>query len=116
MSFKDKLILSLLSIVTLGIYPIVAFSKKPKEAKSTLSVDKVVTDTNKLTKFLGTKTNIAGAEFTQTKIKVFINDKSKVDAEAIKNLKGVSGIVLSSKYATIIVGKQAKELSKALIK
>lgn len=115
MSFKDKLILVTLSILTLGIYPIVAFSKKPKEVKVELSVEKVITDTKKLITHLGTKTNIAGVEFTQTKIKVFVNDKSKVNAETIKNLKGVSGIVLSSKYATIIVGKQAKELSKALI-
>lgn len=116
MTFKDKLLLTLLGVFTLGIYPIIVFTKKPKTVQKQLTVDKPITSATKLISLLGGKDNIASAEYTHTKIKVFISDKKKVDAEGIKNLKGVSGIVMSSKYATIIVGKQAAELSKLIIK
>lgn len=115
MTFKDKLILIILSILTLGIYPLVIFNKKDKAVKNELSVDKKVTvNVSSLLTNLGGKDNIAGCEFTHTKVKIFIKDRSKVEVENIQNIKNITGVFATSKHITIIVGKQAKELAAML--
>lgn len=114
MTFKDKLILIILSIITLGIYPIVLFKKKNHSVKDELSTSKVVTDIKKLQEFLGGKDNVVGTEYSHTKIKIYVKDKTKVNIENIQSLKGISGVFASSKSVTIIVGKQAKDLAAQL--
>lgn len=114
MTFKDKLILVLLTIITLGIYLIVIYKKKPKSTANELSIaDKVTVDLDKLKSLLG-EGNIAGSEYTHTKVKIWFHDKSKVNVEEIQKLKGISGVFATTKYITIIVGNQAKKIATAL--
>lgn len=114
MTFKDKLLLILLTIFTLGIYLIVIYKNKSKPESSELSrSEKVTVDIDKLKSLLG-EDNIVGSEFTHTKVKIFIKDKSKVNVNEIQNLKGISGVFASSKYITIIVGNQAKKIATLL--
>ena len=116
MTFKDRTILILLSIITLGIYPAVIYSKKSNKKNTELSVeDKVSVNTTKLIELLGGEENLNGVEYTNTKVKIFFKSKEKVDVESIQNLKNISGVFASSKYITVIVGKQAKALSERLI-
>lgn len=114
MTFKDKLILVLLTIITLGIYLIVIYKKKHKPESNELSrAEKVTLDVDKLKKLLG-EDNISGVEFTHTKVKIFIKDKNKVNADEIQKLKGVSGVFATTKHITIIVGNQAKKIATML--
>lgn len=114
MTFKDKLILVLLTIITLGIYLIVVYKKKNKPVASELSrAEKVTLDIEKLKSLLG-ENNIKGVEFTHTKVKIFFDDKNKVNADEIQKLKGVSGVFATSKHITIIVGNQAKKIATML--
>lgn len=114
MTFKDKLILVLLTIFTLGIYLIVVYKGKSKPNSNELSrSEKVTLDVNKLKSLIG-EGNVAGSEFTHTKVKIFIKDKNKVDVEGIQKLKGVSGVFATTKYITIIVGNQAKKIATML--
>lgn len=115
MTGKDKFIYILISILTFGVYPILLKRKKPTKQSNTLSVEeKVTVNLNKLENALGGKENIAGAEYTQTKVKIFFNDRSKVNVEEVKSIKGISGVVASSKNISIIVGKQAKSLAEKI--
>lgn len=115
MTIKEKLILVSLSIITLGIYPLVVFNKKHNNTKDQLSVaDKVTVNVEKLVEAFGGKDNIIGSEYTHTKIKVFIKDRTKVDIENVKNIKNISGVFASSKDITIIVGNQAKALAELI--
>lgn len=115
MTFKDKLLLILLSIITLGIYPLVIFKKNSSETKTTLSSDdKVSVNIDKLRENLGTEENIVGVEFTHTKVKVFVKEKAKVNIEAISKQKGISGVFATTKSITIIVGNSAKAISEKL--
>ena len=115
MTFKDKLILFTLSILTLGIYPIIVFNKKHSSTPNQLSsATKVTVDTKSLIEQLGGEKNIAGAEYTQTKVKIFIKDRQVVNVEKIQDIKNISGVFATTKYITIIVGKQAKELAAML--
>lgn len=115
MTFKDKLILIILSIITLGIYPLIIFNKKNDEIKNELSVEKKVTvNVHALLENLGGADNITGTEYSHTKVKIFIKDKSIVKVEEIQNIKNITGVFATSKHITIIVGKQAKKLAAML--
>lgn len=116
MTFKDKLILILLSIITLGIYPLVIFKRTPLEVKTELSADdKLSVNIDKLRENLGTEENIVGVEFTHTKVKIYVKEKSKVSMDALSKQKGISGVFATSKSITIIVGNSAKTISEKLI-
>lgn len=116
MKLKDKIILILLSIFTIGIYPLVVFVKREKKVNETLSSDKKVSiNLENLKAALGGVDNIAGCEYTHTKVKIFVKKRQDVKIEEVKNIKNISGVFASSNAITIIVGNQAKELAKLLI-
>ena len=115
MTGKDKIIYILLVIITLGIYLVVIRKKKNNSPNGELSLSsKITVNLDKLRDLLGGKNNIAGSEYTHTKVKIYVNDRNKTNIEAIKSLKGISGIFAGSKYITIIVGNQAKQLSETI--
>lgn len=115
MTFKDKLILTLLSIITIGIYPLVIFNKK-SGTKNELAIEtKVSVDVTKLISLLGGKENISGAEYTHTKVKIFIGDRANVNIDGLTKLKGISGVYATSKFVTVIVGSSAKVVASKLI-
>lgn len=115
MTGKDKFIYILLCIITFGIYPMMI--KKGTKTTPTNEIrveEKTTINLIKLYEALGGKDNLAGNEYTYTKVKIFLNDRSKADVEKVKSIKGISGVVAGSKYITVIVGKQAKALSNEL--
>lgn len=117
MKFKDKLILAFLSIITLGIYPLVVFKgNKTKEISNELSrKENKIINIEELKIKLGGIENIIGAEFTHTKVNIQIKDKKLVQVEAIKVMKGVEGMFVTSKNVSIIVGNIAKSIAQQLV-
>lgn len=116
MTFKDKLLLILLSIITLGIYPLIIFKRRAPEVKSELSADdKLSVNIEKLRENLGSDKNIIGVEFTHTKVKIYVKEKSKVNMDALSKQKGISGVFATSRSITIIVGNSAKAISEKLV-
>lgn len=116
MTLKDKLIFILLSILTLGIFPLVIYLKKNQQPKAELSAAKKSTiNIKKLVDFLGSPKNIEGAIYSYTKVKIYITDHSKIDLQNIKTMKGISGVFSTSKSVTIIVGNQAKVVAQEII-
>ena len=117
MSIKEKIIYIFISVITIGIYPIIINRNKTHKIDNKLSEAKVVSmDPNELIKNLGGKKNFETVEHTHTKIKIFIYNSSLVNVELLSKLKGVSGIFCSSKSIVLIVGNQAKILSEILKK
>lgn len=115
MSFKDKVILVLLSIITLGIYPLILFRKKNNKKTNKLSnAKKLKINLEDFYKSIGGKNNIVGSEYTHTKVRVFIKNRDKVNLDKINEIKGISGVVAASNYVTVIVGNQAKQFSQSL--
>lgn len=116
MTLKDKIILILLSLLTLGIYPIFIFKKKNNTVSSQLSnSDKVSVNVEKLVSNLGGSDNIIQVEYTHTKIKAFIENKNLVNVDALSKQKGVSGVFATSKFITLIVGNTAKSIAQHLM-
>ncbi|WKX02713.1 PTS transporter subunit EIIB [Candidatus Mycoplasma mahonii] len=116
MKTKDKIILIFISIITLGIYPLIIFRKqKFVETSDELSrSNSSIIDVKILINLLGGKENILSTNNTHTKIKIYFRDKKKVNIDEIKSSKGVSGIFISSDAITIIVGNSAKFLKEQL--
>lgn len=114
MTLKDKILYTMISIITFGIYPIVIKKKVKKASSGDLAVKQTI-DSSVLIQALGGKENIASAEYTQTKIKIFIKNKDSVKLDEIEQIKGVSGVVANSKNVSIIVGKQAKLVAESLM-
>ena len=93
MTLKDKIILFLLSIITIGIYPIIIFRKRDNTVKKELSsLDKTTINIDKLRKLLGESQNIIGSEYTHTKVKIFVKNPSLIDINELRKLKGISGL------------------------
>ena len=114
---RVKIIYVLLSIVTFGVYPYVLKKRLQNKPINSLSqAKKININLDELIKSLGGKNNIDGAEYTHTKIKVFISNVEIVDKEEVNKIKGISGVFISSNRITLIVGNQAKLLTQELIK
>ena len=77
---------------------------------------KILVNVKKLEELLGGQENIVGAEFSHSKIKILLESVKKARSDEIKNLKGITGIIVSKRYISIIVGNQAKILAKLLVK
>ena len=90
------------------------FKKKNIKVTNELSTTASKININKLHEALGGKDNIAGLEYTHTKVKIFIYNRENVKLESIGAIKGISGVFGSKKYVTIVVGPSAKDLSKKL--
>lgn len=117
MKFKDKLLFTIFTIFTLGIYPIVIFNKKPQKQNNELSrKDNDVINPAELLSLVGGKDNINGIEYTQTKIKIMIEDKDLVRVDELQKMKGVSGVFATSSTISLMVGNIAKSLSIQMMK
>ncbi len=115
MLFKDKLKLIMLSIITLGVYPILVLrSKNTKTSLELSTTEKLIVNIDKLRKELGGKENITGATNTHNKVKVDIKTRNGVTLDNIKNLKGVSGVFATSTSVTIVVGNSAKKIASII--
>ena len=115
MTIKEKIILIFLSIITLGLYPLIVFNKKKMTVATTLKTsEKVTLNMILLRKALGGRDNIIGAEYTYTKVKVFVNNRSNVNLKDVSSIKGISGVMGTSKSVTVIVGKQAKLVAESI--
>ncbi|UVD81982.1 PTS glucose transporter subunit IIB [Mycoplasma iguanae] len=115
MSFKDKIIMVSLTIITLGLIWIYWINKKtPKKDYLSTSV-KIPFALEKFLELLGSKNNIQNCSFTHNKVRIDLKNTKIVDREAIQDLKGISGVVLSSNSITIIVGNVAKTIAEKII-
>ena len=106
MLLRDKVFLVFLTIITLGL--IWFFLKRKRKISHNLSTTKKHTfDIKLLIQTLG-KDNIIKSEFTYSKIKIHLKKTSDDMLEKAKNIKGISGILMTSKSISIIVGSSAK--------
>ncbi len=117
MKTSHKIMFVFLSIITLGIFPLVINLKsKNQKTKNKLSIsDKIYVNLEKIRKHVGGIENITGVEFTHTKVKIFIKERSLVDVVFLKSLNGVSGVFASKSYVTLIVGNSAKNIATKLL-
>lgn len=106
MNTKDKFILILLTIITLGLIWIF-INKKREVPENNLKVgSKIPFKMGDLLFILG-KDNIISSSSTHTKVKVQIKSSENVDFDALSKLKGVSGTFSTSNSITIIIGNSA---------
>ncbi|MEA4190841.1 PTS transporter subunit EIIB [Mycoplasma sp. 2248] len=102
-----------LTIITLGFIWIKW--KKEKKAKNTIyQSNKLPFKVEQLVSALGTKENIDNLEVKISRLVVTVKSNNKVDTEALKELKGVSGILLSSSKVSITLGEYANETLRQL--
>ena len=114
MNKRELFIFIFLSVITLGIYPFIIFNFKSEETTNELSYSKKLSVNYKKLLEILNKDIISGVEYTHSKVKIFIKETKKIDPEEIKNMKGISGVFITSDSVTLIVGNQAKELANVL--
>ncbi|WP_338822286.1 PTS sugar transporter subunit IIA [Mycoplasmopsis felifaucium] len=117
MTKKDKFLIVILTIFTLGfcwLYWHIK-NKKIKESKQG-KIQKLESNMNvlELINLLGSKENIKEINSSVSSIKIEFLDKNKVNFEAIKQLKYVSGLMISTNKTTLIVGDYAKKLAQEI--
>ncbi|WGI36956.1 PTS transporter subunit EIIB [Mesomycoplasma lagogenitalium] len=112
MKNKDKILIVFLTIITLGFIWIYWKQKAKNNKENELSkTTKMVVDLDKLIENLGGKTNIDSLTNSHKRVKLYLNDSKKVNANEVQNMKGISGTLVSSKYIEIIVGNVAEHLA-----
>lgn len=113
MTVKEKFLFVFLQVITFGLIWIYWNSKKKSISKEDeLSFDeKTNLDIKKLVNCLGNQSNIKAVSYTHTKVKIEYSDRSLLDVNAIKEIKGVSGVFVNDSFITIIVGNVAKVIS-----
>jgi len=115
MTIKNKIILVLITIFTLGIFWIFYFQKKKKKTNELSRTTKIPFSIKKLVHAIG-EDNIIRSEYTHTKIKIFVHSSSKINMDEIKKIKTISGTLKTSTSITLIVGNSAQALSTTLTK
>lgn len=118
MTFKEKFLFIFLQIITIGLIWIYWNQQKQKlgQENELSYATKTNFEINKLINLIGEKENILEISNTHTKVKISFKDRTKINAEAIKNLKGVSGIFFNDQTITIIVGNEAKIINELITK
>lgn len=118
MTFKEKFLFIFLQIITIGLIWIYWNQQKQKlgQENELSYATKTNFEINKLINLIGEKENILEITNTHTKVKISFKDRTKINPEAIKNLKGVSGIFFNDQTITIIVGNEAKIINELMTK
>ncbi|VEU59102.1 PTS glucose transporter subunit IIB [Mesomycoplasma neurolyticum] len=117
MTISDKLKIIFLSIVTFGTIWIYWSKLKNKNTNTELSLtNKLTVNLDELIEYLGGTKNIVSLENTHKKIRIFLKDTSIETIKKISELKGVSGVVLSSDSVNLIVGNSAQFIKEKLEK
>lgn len=116
MTGKEKFLFIFLQVITLGLIWI--FWIRQKRALSQVDELSYATKTNfdgaALLVLVGTATNVVGLSHTHTKVTISFVDRTPVDPEAIKQLRGVSGVFINDQSVTIIVGTEARAICAQL--
>ena len=118
MTFKEKFLFIFLQVITIGLIWIYWNQQKQKlgQENELSYATKTNFEINKLINLIGEKENILEITNTHTKVKISFKDRTKINPEAIKNLKGVSGIFFNDQTITIIVGNEAKIINELMTK
>lgn len=118
MTFKEKFLFIFLQIITIGLIWIYWNQQKQKlgQENELSYATKTNFEINKLINLIGEKENILEISNTHTKVKISFKDRTKINPEAIKNLKGVSGIFFNDQTITIIVGNEARIINELITK
>ncbi|WP_029906025.1 PTS transporter subunit EIIB [Mycoplasmopsis opalescens] len=110
MKRKDKFLIVLLTIFTLGfcwLYWHVKNKQKLKMLRGETKAKTTDSEIEKLILFLGGKDNINEVHHTTSSLKVIINNKNKVEVENLKKIKGVSGLLISTNKVSLVCGEFA---------
>ncbi|MGY6171919.1 hypothetical protein ACW95P_01070 [Candidatus Mycoplasma pogonae] len=114
MTKKEKFLHTLLIIVTFGLIKLY-WKRYRTEKKDYLSYsDNVPFNLQDLYQEIGGISNIQNCSFTYNKVRIDLNDTSTINNENILKLKGISGVVVSSKSVNLIVGNTSKAIAKAI--
>ena len=118
MTFKEKFLFIFLQIITIGLIWIYWNQQKQKlgQENELSYATKTNFEINKLINLIGERENILEISNTHTKVKISFKDRTKINPEAIKNLKGVSGIFFNDQTITIIVGNEARIINELITK
>ncbi|MBZ4195543.1 PTS transporter subunit EIIB [Mycoplasma tauri] len=114
MTKKDKFIIVILTIFTIGfcwLYWKLKAKKIQKNKRGEINKLDSSVDIEQLINFLGTRKNIISVDNSISSLKVKFKEKELINVEALKKLKYISGVMLSTNKISLIVGSYAKLIS-----
>lgn len=114
MTKREKIMYWFLTVITFGFIHIYWKTKKIGIKNELSQKEKISLNIEKLISLLGDKENIDGVDSTHTKVKIKFLERDKINVQDIKNMKGISGVFITSNYIQIIVGNEAKGIEKAI--
>ncbi len=114
MTLHEKIQYWFLIIITFGLIFLYWKTKKNKVKNELSTKSKISININKIILLLGDVNNIKKIESSNTKIKIYFENKEKIKVDNIKKVNGVSGVFVTSSYIQLIVGKEAHAIEKKI--
>ncbi|RMX35330.1 phosphotransferase system, EIIB family protein [Mycoplasmopsis fermentans MF-I2] len=115
MSKKDKFLVVLLTIVTLGFCWLYWHLKNKKEQKIKKEGVNIKLPSNikvvELVDNLGGKENIEEVNASISNIKVLIKDKTLIKMDKLQDTKFITGIMISTNKISLVIGDYARKLA-----
>lgn len=103
-----------IQFLTFGKFGKIIAKKYNKQNNSIQYSNDVKFEINELVNLLSGPTNIQKAEFTFSRVIIFLNTLENVDINEIKKLTGVSGVVVAVNNVSLIVGSTSKFIADSL--
>lgn len=103
-----------IQFLTFGKFGKILSKKHNKPNNSINYSEDIKFEINKLVSLLLGATNIQKAEFTFSRVAIFLNTLENVNIDELKNLPGVSGVVVGTNNISLIVGSTSKFIANSL--
>ncbi|MBG0731065.1 PTS transporter subunit EIIB [Mycoplasma sp. 'Moose RK'] len=114
MIFFSKVVYLFLQIITFGFFGKL-ISKKLNKTRSDFQYSvKLDFEIEKLINLLGGKKNIENSSYKISRLIIKLRTTENLDFEKIKQLKGVSGVVVDFQTVNLIVGSRSKVICEAI--
>ncbi|MCS4537185.1 PTS sugar transporter subunit IIA [Mycoplasma sp. CSL7475-4] len=117
MTKKDKFIIVVLTIVTLGFCWLFWYLKNKKHQRILSGKQNISVSQNKinsLVDLLGGRENITSAKASGSRLFIVVDKKESVKASQIMNNKLATGVFMSSNKITLIMGEYAASYAEQL--
>lgn len=114
MNKKHRALYIFLSIVTLGIFNLAIRKKKVIKENNLELNQELPIKPKSIINLVGGSKNISSVEARMSKLRINFVDKNLIEAEKLKSIKAVSGIIIQSQSVSLIVGYAAQNLAKAI--
>lgn len=106
--------LAIIALIGMGFYLYLKFIFANKKNTGFDFQKNININLDKLIKYLGEINNIRDVEYNYSRLKIYLKNVDLAQAENIKKMKNVDGLIQANEYIVLIVGKQSLAIAERI--